>query len=564
MLLPLAGLLLPLAGEAQFTQAWVNRYSYGTGTVAGPAIAADASGNIYVTATVNQYSSAADFVTIKYSATGVQQWMAFYNGPAGNDDEAVAITTDASGNVYVTGSSRDGSNSDGSNMSFATIKYSSTGAQQWVARYEGGTIANAPSALKVDASGNVYVTGYSVTGSFGYDYGTVKYNSAGVQQWYAIYNGTAGDIDQATALAVDAAGNVYVTGESEGLNGGVTSYDYLTIKYSPAGATLWTARYNSPGNGFDNATGLVLDAAANVYVTGQSAGAGVTIGYNTSGIQEWVNINHAVAANSSIVLDPAGNVITTGYVEPSPGIFGFVTTKISGGVTAWSAEYYAGYGNGIVGPEVAVDNTSNIYITGPTATSPSATNYSTIKYTATGSEDWVATYNGPANAGDVPSAIVVVNPKGSLGRPPTGLPSIYVTGVGDIAASGYGDITTLEYTQQSVVGMAVTPVAVAGAAAVGDADASGALTAKLSNYPNPFRGVSTIAYTLPYDAHVSLKVYDQGGREIAVLLDGDQPAGNYTTPFNGSRLASGVYLYKLVAASPGGSFSQTKQMLLVP
>ena len=83
----------------------------------------------------------------------------------------------------------------------------------------------------------------------------------------ARYNGPINVTDRASALAVDAAGNVYVTGESFGSG---TSYDYATVKYDAGGNQLWVARYNGPDNGEDRASALAVDAVGNVYVTGKA------------------------------------------------------------------------------------------------------------------------------------------------------------------------------------------------------------------------------------------------------------------------------------------------------
>lgn len=91
---------------------------------------------------------------------------------------------------------------------------------------------------------------------------TVKYNSAGQQQWAAYYPGTA------KAMAVDASRNVYVTGRSPGAG----NLDYATIKYNSAGQQQWIVTYNGPGNGDDQANAIAVDGSGDVYVTGASAG----------------------------------------------------------------------------------------------------------------------------------------------------------------------------------------------------------------------------------------------------------------------------------------------------
>lgn len=83
---------------------------------------------------------------------------------------------------------------------------------------------------------------------------------------------------------------------------------------------------------------------------------------------------------------------------------------------------------------------------------------------------------------------------------------------------------------------------------------------KLSqNYPNPFNPVTRISFQLPYDSHVTLKIYDIVGSEVATLVNEIKVAGNYNFDFNASSLASGVYFYKLQA----GDFVSNKKMILL-
>lgn len=85
-----------------------------------------------------------------------------------------------------------------------------------------------------------------------------------------------------------------------------------------------------------------------------------------------------------------------------------------------------------------------------------------------------------------------------------------------------------------------------------------------NNYPNPFNPSTQISYSLAEDADVTLKVYDMLGIEVLVLLNVTQPAGNYKINFNGENLASGIYVYRVVAGKNGRVlFTDTKQMILI-
>ena len=380
----------------------------------GVGIAVDSSGKVYVVGNSNAtwgspvrpFTGSGDAFVAKLDGSGALQWNTFLGADVGN-----SIAVDTSGNVYVAGSGY----YNGFTRAFVA-KLDGTGVLQWNT-FRGGLGGAACYGIAVDASGNVYSTGYSVSYKPAPTYYFVtKDDGSGVLQWSASLGGP-GD-----GIAVDMSGNVYVTGHSYATWGSpVRSYtdgaDTFVAKLDWAGRLQWNTFLGGPGN--DYGEGIGLDTSGNVYVTGSSGAtwgipsrsySGSTDAFGAkldgSGVLQWNTFLGGPEADAGygIAVDNGGHVYVAGLSEAS---WGSPVRPYAGGISdAFVAEIVA---LGFV-LSVTPDNRNVSSEPGTTTFDVSNTGAGTMEWTAavTSGASWLEIQSGSsgANSGTITAAYI--------------------------------------------------------------------------------------------------------------------------------------------------------------
>ena len=437
-------LLLTIASFSQVPVCEWAKTASGSSVDEANCITTDLLGNVYVTGTYA--SSVLDFGTVeltiteegygdaylvKYDPAGDVTWAKNAGGLYLNGGKAV--TTDISGNVYLTGyfmaptlvfGDVTLTNSGDATREMFLVKFDTGGNVVW-AKSDGGTGNQSPNSISVDVSGNIFVTGVfdgimtigsttlANTGSESEMF-VIKYNPAGNSLWAK----SAGGTSFSTTIATDLTGNAFVTGSFRNptLVFGATTLtnagnsDMFLVKYDPNGDVLWAKSAGEAG--WEDANGLVTDASGNVYIAGTYSSSSIEFESNTltaEGNGDIYFVKYAAdgdviwakkmggsgyESTPSLTADEIGNIYVTGSFTSN--IFHFEASALN----------YEGDGSNNDMFFIKCDQSGNL-IWSKTYTQGAAYNITSTKSDASGNLYFTGMFNG---GNLVLDAITIANP----------------------------------------------------------------------------------------------------------------------------------------------------------
>ncbi len=226
--------------------------------------------------------------TIKYNSAGLKVWQRSNNG---NFIDGAAFPVEIKyhphGYIYVLAATTNYNDGD-----FNVVKYDTLGNLIWTSSYSFTDYYDLPKDFILDKYGNVYVTGniYPTGGTYD-SIVTIKISKLGVFEWKKTYSSGYSMLDEASGIAIDTLGFIYVAGKSPD---SFYAENFLTLKYDSLGNEIWNTRYKHTNSSNDIPNSISLDYAGNIYLSGRTTDLNstgiLTIKYSkTVGLKETTN-----------------------------------------------------------------------------------------------------------------------------------------------------------------------------------------------------------------------------------------------------------------------------------
>lgn len=376
----------------QWTWTDINNYCYAA------AIAVSPTGEA-VFGCKNAYASEPCKLT-KTNTTGISVWSNEITSELNYGSEYLYdYTTDANGDIYASAY-----NYSTGNM--IVYRLNRNGDIVW--RNDFTTATFRAYDIKLDGTGSLYVCGNR--GSY---MGLIKYDAAtGVRKWTANYNAPGSGYDVAYEMAIDPGNNIYITGKGNKNN--VEGYNIYTAKYNSSGTRLWVVDYTaSPGVATDDyGNGIAVDATGNVYVSGSATvvnkGLEFTVlKYNTNGVLQYAKLLSGANLNATdeaydVIADNAGNVYACGYYYYGyPEYYTGIIVKLNNTGTVQFTKFYNGLtaqGSYEAVSRLLLDN-NNVIGVGSLRKDATVSDLDmfVVRLTTAGTQSWIKYYDNTNN-----------------------------------------------------------------------------------------------------------------------------------------------------------------------
>ncbi len=524
------------------------------------AIISRSATELYVTGSSMDSIGKYDYLTIRYNGTtGDTVWTARYAGPAGGDDQAYAMSLQSGTRVYVSGKSVNA----GSFTDFVTVRYNqSNGNLAWAASYN-GPANDDDGAVAMTGGGSPLLAGPSTGIGTGKDYALVEINGGSGSETQSLrYDGPIHDDDIPSAVA-SQGGAFFITGSSKSKAKGS---EWLTIKYVDQNeikyrtftqdSLVLKAANIKPLTAVPNIGNVRDEAFLKAYPKIKKGFAGYPGGLILGNARR-----DSAAAYGWIRFDKGSNIAK--FVPHTYTPRGFDVYGTSVFVGEKKNPKLSKYDNHLVGELLALKmniGASDAEVTPPTfgdityddGDTSNHFNGLTLRQLASAIDNYLTYWQQYP----VVDWVVFDSMLTRVNRAFTG--PLKVVSKSPVVVTGVLPVDSIPYLQPAIAPLQ-NPLAFDLKAVDEELPAMFTL---YQNYPNPFNPVTTIEFELPEPGQVNLIVYDILGREVGRLLDNEfLEEGTQDVAFDASGLSSGVYFYRINVNE--GSFVQMKKMVLM-